>query len=192
MRRAVYGILCAAALVASAWYFFEIRRLEAPSRLRREKALQSQLSLGSTVDLSGLQDLTGKPIDVGSFRRKVVILELWATWCEPCVEGMPEVEKAFRALSTDPGIDLLAVNVGHGDSRDRAAAMVKARNWSLPVAFDGSGKLFQAIAASSIPTSGIVDGEGRLCARVEGIPRRHGAYEAELRKLIRRCRSGVE
>lgn len=55
-----------------------------------------------------LKDSNGKPLDMGKYKGKTVFINLWATWCKPCVEEMPSIQKAQNILSSAPVIFLLA------------------------------------------------------------------------------------
>ena len=57
-----------------------------------------------------LPDLDGKMVSLADYRGKVVFLNIWATWCPPCVEEMPSMEKLYQALK-DEDFEILAVSI---------------------------------------------------------------------------------
>ncbi|HEY6548697.1 MAG TPA: TlpA disulfide reductase family protein [Vicinamibacteria bacterium] len=112
-------------------------------------------------------DGEGKPVALTSFRGRVVVLNFWATWCAPCLEELPSLDRLHRALGRD-GLIVLAVSV---DARDvDVAAFLKARGLSLPVLRDPMGvEAARGLSVHGYPTTFVVDAAGRLQARYLGV-----------------------
>src|SRR5215470_6042583 len=72
------------------------------------KAGISKISLGAAADFA-LRDLSGNTVTLGSYRGSPVLLNFWATWCGPCREEMPSMERLHRQLGGQ-GLTLLAIN----------------------------------------------------------------------------------
>jgi len=104
----------------------------------------------------GLERYAGRP----------VVLNLWATWCVPCVAEMASLDELAREVGGE--ITVLAL------SSDRGGARVVERFYeqrgirSLPVLLDPRGEAARALGARGIPTTVLVDGAGRERARMEG------------------------
>jgi thiol-disulfide isomerase/thioredoxin len=112
-------------------------------------------------------DADGKPKSLADFRGKIVLLNIWATWCVPCREEMP----ALDALETKLGgkdFAVLAVNIDKGGA-DKAAAFLKETGAThLALYTDPSGKLFSTLKAVGMPTTLIIDRNGKEIARLVG------------------------
>jgi thiol-disulfide isomerase/thioredoxin len=89
---------------------------------------------------------------------KVVLLDIWASWCGPCKEEMPLLDEMAERLKPK-GIEFVAVSI----DEDKAAAesFLRTRGkWSLTIAHDPKGKVPDAMQPPKMPTSYIVDGRG--------------------------------
>jgi thiol-disulfide isomerase/thioredoxin len=102
----------------------------------------------------------GRPIDLGAMKGKVVLLDIWASWCGPCREEMPLLDDMAVRLK-DKGIEFVAVSID--EDKDAAQAFLKARpKWTLTVAHDPKGKVPEVMQPPKMPTSYIIDGRGIL------------------------------
>ena len=110
-----------------------------------------------TLDL-----LDGKSVKLSDYRGKLVFLNFWATWCPPCRSEMPAMQALYDKLK-DRGFVILAVDLAEeaGVVRD----YIRANKLTFPVLLDTSGAVGGTYGAESIPTTYIVDREGRILAR---------------------------
>jgi thiol-disulfide isomerase/thioredoxin len=112
-------------------------------------------------------DSQGQARSLADFRGKVVLLNIWATWCVPCRKEMPALDHLEAILG---GAKFTVVTI----SVDRIGIEAVARFFEevgvqrLPVYADGSGKALRALRAIGLPTSVIIDREGREVGRVTG------------------------
>ena len=129
-------------------------------------------------------DGEGEARRIGEFAGQGLVLNLWATWCVPCVVEMPALQAMARALAADK-IAVLPL------SSDRGGAAVVRRFFAsnniqgLGVWLDPKGEAARAWGARGLPTTLIVDRTGREVARVEGpIEWASAATMAEVRRLV--------
>lgn len=121
------------------------------------------------VDLSGTT-LEGERLDVASLRGSPVVLNVWGSWCGPCRKEAPALEAAAQRLSSD---DVAFVGINTRDE-DAAQALAFQRTFdvSYPSLVDGGGALLLslrgAVAPNAIPTTLVLDAEGRIAARITG------------------------
>jgi thiol-disulfide isomerase/thioredoxin len=114
-----------------------------------------------------LADLDGRPVDLASLRGKVVVLNFWATWCEPCRTELPSLDRLHRALSNE-GLAVVAVSVD--DRGTDVAGFLRARGLSLPVWRDpGGGEAARGWDVTGYPVTFVVDAVGRVQARYLGV-----------------------
>ncbi|MDB6029508.1 MAG: resA 1 [Verrucomicrobiales bacterium] len=106
--------------------------------------------------------LDGKEINLEQYRGKVVLLDFWATWCPPCVAGMPAVKSAWTALH-DQGFEVIGVS--YDTEREALEKFVKQNKIPWPQFFDTKGKessLNQSMGAPGPPNYWLIDRQGLL------------------------------
>jgi thiol-disulfide isomerase/thioredoxin len=121
------------------------------------------------VDLPPLTftGVDGKAISLADFSGKIVLLNIWATWCVPCREEMPALDNLDTKLG-GKDFQVVAVNIDKGGP-DKAAAFLKETGAThLALYTDPSGKLFATLKAVGMPTTLIIDRHGKEIARLVG------------------------
>jgi thiol-disulfide isomerase/thioredoxin len=112
---------------------------------------------GATPPLR-LRDLEGKPVDLATMRGRVVLVNFWATWCEPCREEMPALERLREKLG-DSGLEVVTVNFGESDGAvTRFLAKLKI---SVPVLLDPHKEAADAWKVRGLPMTFLVDADGK-------------------------------
>lgn len=106
-----------------------------------------------------------KTRSLGALRGKVVFLNFWATWCGPCRAEMPSMEALYRSYK-DRGFEILAVN--SGETEPDVLAFMERNSLSFPVVLDEGGKTSAAYGIRAIPTSFLLDREGKIILRAVG------------------------
>ena len=119
---------------------------------------------GPTPPLA-LQDLDGRPHALGDYRGKVVLINFWATWCEPCRAEMPSINKLRAALAGQP-FAVLAVNLGETEPRIRR--FMEQVRLDFPVLLDRDSAVTKAWRARVLPASFLVGPDGRIRYAVIG------------------------
>ncbi len=113
-------------------------------------------------------DAAGKTHTLAEFKGKVVVLNLWATWCAPCVEEMPTLAKLQTATQGQP-VAIVPVSVDAADDVANAQAFIAKRP---PLPFYSDPKYGLAFAfkppAEGLPTTVLIDAAGNVRARVSG------------------------
>jgi thiol-disulfide isomerase/thioredoxin len=156
------------------------------------------LSLGATLGLSqrvahavekgqaapeiALKDLSGKPIKLSSLKGKVVLVDFWASWCGPCRESMPFLDKLSKSYG-EQGLVVLGVNI------DNDAAAARKFLKDLPVSFavvnDAEKQVAKAYAPPTMPSSYLIDRQGKVHVVHAGFKRSDAAkLEAEIKNLL--------
>ena len=97
-----------------------------------------------------LRDLAGRVVRLDDFRGRVVVLNFWATWCEPCREEMPAMMRLARDLG-DRGLTVVAVNVKEG--RAAVEGFVRELGLTLLVLLDSTGEVGDRYRLQALPTT---------------------------------------
>jgi peroxiredoxin len=138
-------------------------------------ALRADPYSDMSVDLSAapaaapsfeLPDLKGEEVSLAALSGKVVLLNFWATWCTPCRAEMPGMERLWRQYH-DRGLAIVAISVDEGGEK-RIASFVRRLNLSYPILLDPQSETADRYEVSGLPSSFLIDGEGRLIGRMVG------------------------
>jgi len=113
---------------------------------------------GATPPLE-LQDLHGKMHTLAEYRGKVVLVNFWATWCAPCREEMPSIERLRSSLEGRP-FAVLAVNLAEPESR--IAKFLESMPLNFPVLLDREAKVARAWQAKMLPATYIIGPDGAI------------------------------
>ena len=113
-----------------------------------------------------LPDLDGRAIRLSEFKGKVVLLNIWATWCLPCVEEMPSMEKLHQALRGD-GFAILAVSIDESGAKT-VAPFMKKHNLSFTALTDTKGIVKNLYRTTGVPESFIIDKKGIIVEKIIG------------------------
>jgi thiol-disulfide isomerase/thioredoxin len=114
-----------------------------------------------------LTDLKDQTHSLADFRGKVVLVNFWASWCPPCIYEMPELQRLKKRYPNQT-FEILAINVGEKKYKVRKFAEVT--RLELPVLLDSSSKTFDAWGVKTLPTSFLIDSDGRIRYQVRGNP----------------------
>jgi thiol-disulfide isomerase/thioredoxin len=110
---------------------------------------------------------SGKPVSLADFRGKLVLLNLWATWCGPCREEMPTLDRLQAALG-GADFEVVALSIDRAGMGVVDAFYAEIGVKSLARYIDGSGKAAQQLNTVGLPTTLLLDREGREIARHVG------------------------
>ena len=114
---------------------------------------------GGTTQALKLKDLEGREHALESYRGKVVLVNFWATWCEPCKVEMPSIERLRKSLESRP-FAVLAVNLAEPDAR--VQAFLRAVPLGFPVLMDRDAAATKGWKARMLPATFIVGADGRV------------------------------
>jgi thiol-disulfide isomerase/thioredoxin len=114
-------------------------------------------------------DASGRLHKLSAFRGRHVLLNLWATWCAPCVRELPALAHLQAAVGPHR-LTVVAVNVGRGTPAD-TAAFLKTHRADLTVYLDTNSAFLRAFGAYGLPLSVLIDPQGREVARAVGAVR---------------------
>jgi len=112
-----------------------------------------------------LKRIGGGDIDLAGLKGKVVLVNFWATWCEPCRAEMPEFEKLYRKMEGKP-FELLAVSVDEKDTKVKE--MAKKMNLSFPILLDDREKTARRWGTIMFPETYLIGPDGMVVEKVIG------------------------
>jgi peroxiredoxin len=105
-----------------------------------------------------LKTINGGSVNLADLRGKVVMVHFWATWCPPCVEEIPTLDKLYRSLA---GKDFMMLAVSEDEGGAGAVASFLQQNrLNLPVLLDNNGDVARLYGTYKLPETYIVDRQG--------------------------------
>lgn len=121
---------------------------------------------------------SGAPVSLGSLRGQVVVIDFWASWCRPCIEAMPELDRLTRELGPR-GLQVLAVSID--EEASAAEGALGSGSHAFTPLHDGDSAVAERYGVGgSLPATVVIDRQGRV-----RLFRAGGAVEpAELRRLV--------
>ena len=136
--------------------------MAAPPLAQRLESKAVPLSLPSLI----IEDAKGAPYSLAKFKGKPLVINVWATWCAPCVRELPELLQLSKKLA--PEVAFLAVSI----DRERAEAVepfLKEHGLKgLPVAYDPKSMLARELKLRGVPSTLLITAEGKLTGLVSG------------------------
>ncbi len=113
-----------------------------------------------------LKDLKGKKVTLSELRGKIVMVNFWATWCPPCMQEMPDLDRLYTHFAAQ-GLVILSIT---DDQPFKVSSYVNTSNYHPPVLLDYEGTVHKQFHVEGIPRTFIFDRDGKLIA--EAIDRR--------------------
>ncbi|TSI10070.1 peroxiredoxin [Lysinibacillus sp. BW-2-10] len=116
-----------------------------------------------------LQTLTGETVKLSNFKGKKVFINFWATWCPPCVDEMPEIESFYKHHAEKNNVVVLSINSTDLETNKASIEkFVQELHLTFPVLLDEEGAASYAYQVLTIPTSIIINEEGKLVEQIIG------------------------
>ena len=140
---------------------------------------------GSPAPDFTLRRLDGKMVSLSDYKGKVVFVNIWATWCGPCREEMPSMEKLYQELKGE-AFEILAVSIDVSGAK-AVAPFMEEYKLSFPALLDPGGTIKRLYSITGVPETFIVDKQGIIASKIIG-PRDWAKPEVVrlLRDLARR------
>ena len=113
-----------------------------------------------------LVDLAGNTISLSEFAGRLVLINLWATWCEPCLREMPSLERMQSRLGDK--ITVVAISQDRGGGKTVEPFINKLGLKSFKTYLDPKSDAGRAFKVAGLPTSILIDRDGKVLGRVEG------------------------
>lgn len=123
--------------------------------------------IGATMPAYSATWMDGSKFDLASKRDKVVLLNLWATWCGPCREEIPDLQ-ALHDKYAPKGFEVIGVSVDE-NGIEPVKQFVQEFKMTYPVALDPEGKLAGIFQTSVLPTSVLLDRTGKIVWKQYGL-----------------------
>ena len=132
-----------------------------------ERAMPARVDIGLPAPAYASQTLAGDSISLASLRDKVVLLNVWATWCHPCRTEIPEL-RAIQDRYKERGLELVGVSVDAEGNDDGIRAFMKEFDMQYPVWRDPGEQVSTQFLVIGVPATFLIDRKGILRWRKTG------------------------
>lgn len=124
-----------------------------------------------------VKTLTGEEVTLESYKGKVVLVDFWATWCKPCIETMPEVQKLHEKYGRK-GLAVAGISIDQ-DGEKKVKPFIEKRKFAYPILLDGGkSPAWQAFRVKGVPALFLIDRQGRIVKEWRGKPDKKEVDEA--------------
>lgn len=122
----------------------------------------------AAIDVS-FYDSEGNSVKLSDFYGKPVVINFWATWCGYCKQEMPDFQEAFEEYGDQ--VEFLFINSTDGtrETREKAAAYLEEQGYTVPAYYDEDMEAVYVYSINSLPTTILLDREGRVAAYAPGL-----------------------
>lgn len=120
------------------------------------------VSVGDPAPDFTLRDMSGQEIRLADYKGKGVLLNLWASWCNPCVNELPLLNEAYKLRN----VEMVAVNLGEDEETVRKFA--DRYELEFPILLDDKGEMMEQYRAVGLPLTVLIDERGNIMERHEG------------------------
>lgn len=141
------------AIAAGAYFFWQARK-------------SPPVEEGSQAPNFTLPLMNGGEVSLADYKGKVVLLNIWATWCNPCREEMPSMEQLYQNMKGKP-FEILAASIDTRGSKD-VEPFVKKLGLTFPVLLDSDKKVNNMYQATGVPETFIIDKNGIVRQHILG------------------------
>ena len=126
----------------------------------------AKVSMGETAPDFTLENMQGENVTLSDLRGQVVLVNFWATWCPPCRQEMPSMEKLYQHFQGQE-FEMLAINVEE-NGPEAVSSFLKDKSHSFPILFDPQGQAQRLYNVSKYPETFVVNKDGIVVEHVMG------------------------
>ena len=119
------------------------------------------------LEIVNFQDINNETINLSKFKNSLIIINFWATWCAPCIEEMPSLNKLQTNLNFN-NLKIIPINVGRDSIKKSKIFYKKLKLNNLKIYFDNDIELANKFSLRGLPTTVLINKEGKEFARIIG------------------------
>ncbi|MGN6510522.1 MAG: redoxin family protein, partial [Chitinophaga sp.] len=132
----------------------------------REKELAAKIAAQRinrpAPSLAAFVDMKGKPVSAEKLKGKVILIDFWATWCIPCMQEMPYIQKLYDQYKNNPDVAFMIVNSGARNTLSDAQGWFGHKKYSFPVYYNTDPEVGEKFRFNIIPATYIIDRKGNI------------------------------
>jgi cytochrome c biogenesis protein CcmG/thiol:disulfide interchange protein DsbE len=130
-----------------------------------------------------LEEIDGGTFTLSDLQGRVVVVNLWASWCPPCRAEMPALQEVYEN-NRERGLEILAVNTTYQDREAEARAFVNELGLSFPILLERTGKMAKGYQVRAMPSTFFIDREGVIRKIILGGPMSEATLQTAIEELL--------
>ena len=150
-------------------YTEKLKELEVIQQKQMQALAKRQMLNLKGPELLKIVDLKGQPLDKEKLKGKIIVMDFWATWCIPCMEELPYLQKVYDRFKNNPDVVFMVINSGAkntlADAQNWAA---KNQRYTFPLYYNGDPDIGEKVGFTVIPTLAVIDKNGKMQFRTIG------------------------
>ena len=174
-----FTVLLIAVLLIGGGIIIAARDFSGRSRVSTSAAPQ----IGFAAPDFDLEALTSGGLKLSDLRGKVVMVNMWASWCSPCRAEMPAIDHVYQQYRAQ-GLEVVAINTTFQDSEADARSFVQELGVDFPIALDRDGATSKRYALQAMPTTFFVKRDGTIGDMLFGGPMTEALISSKIEKLL--------
>lgn len=115
-----------------------------------------ELQIGDTAPDFSVELLSGETVKLSDYKGKAVFVNFWATWCGPCVEEMPDIQKLSEAFAND----LVVLAINYAEKKNQVDEFITKNNYTFNVGLDEKTEISERYPSTGIPYTVIINADG--------------------------------
>ena len=132
-----------------------------------------------------LENVDGETVRLSELRGRPVVVNVWTSWCPPCREEMPALQRVYRDYQ-ESGLVMLGLNSTVQDQREVALAFAAEQNLTFPILLDTSGEATRLYQVRALPTTFFIDAQGMIQQVIAGGPMSEALLRIRVEQLIQK------
>jgi thiol-disulfide isomerase/thioredoxin len=141
--------------------------------------------IGQPAPALGGTALDGQPLDLEKLRGRVIVLDFWATWCAPCVQAMPGLQKLSEKYANQP-VSIIGVTLDSKNAEGKVKSFLADKKFTFRQFHDPQGEVGRSFKVQSLPTTVLLDKQGVVQAvHIGAGPGLHEELEKQLERLLK-------
>ncbi|WP_275825908.1 redoxin family protein [Paraflavitalea sp. CAU 1676] len=140
----------------------KLQQLESLREQQMLTKVKTQRISRPAPSLAAFVDLKGQPVPESTWKNKVVIIDFWATWCVPCMQEMPYIQKLYDKYKDNPNVQFMIVNSGARNTLADAQGWFGNKKYSFPVYYTNDPAVGDKFKFTVIPATYVIDPSGNI------------------------------
>lgn len=168
IEKLILWALALIVVIGGSWFLYDQLSAKAVAQSSAEESADTNGEDKVEAPDFTVYDKDGNEVSLSDFEGKPILLNFWASWCDPCKNEMPDLETAYGEYKDQ--VIFLAVNLTDGsyETVDSASSYVENKNYTFPVYYDTKSSAAEAYGVTSIPSNVFIDSDGYVYAGYRG------------------------